>query len=246
MAPRLLDGCRGFPGDDSVAVTVSPDNVRQLIDTNRPNFVQSALRCRGPAPSTPASDAFGRRCDGAAAKALRCEPDLSRGSDDLLPYARIMLQPLADCQHAGKVLVLGLGGGTIPTFLQHQCPGSQVLAVDNNPNVVTAARDFFGFKGDAEVKDLHAALADLSEEKPGTFDAIVTDVGHNIHLNKEDLRHGLRLLKSDGLLMENLSTPSFAEKQLALYRDFLPSVEDVVSHGNHILLGRRTPSTLEQ
>ena len=30
----------------------------------------------------------------------------------------------------------------------------------------------FGNAGDAEVKDLHAALADLSEEKPGTFDAI--------------------------------------------------------------------------
>ena len=25
--------------------------------------------------------------------------------------------------------------------------GPEVLAVDNNPNVVTAARDFFGFKG---------------------------------------------------------------------------------------------------
>lgn len=29
-----------------------------------------------------------------------------------------------------------------------------------------------GNAGDAEVKDLHAALAELSEEKPGTFDAI--------------------------------------------------------------------------
>eukprot|EP00435_Cladocopium_sp_Y103_P046697 s1471_g13.t1 len=157
-----------------------------------------------------------------------------------------MLGPLMDC-HQQNVLVLGLGGGTIPSFLRTKCPGSHVVAVDNNANVVRAARDFFAFDGEAIVDDVHRALTKLSATKAGTFDAIVTDVGHNIHLDRKDLGNVVRLLKPDGVLMENLSTPSFADEQVALYKDFLGDVSAEVSGNNRIVFGRLHPSkTLEQ
>jgi len=45
----------------------------------------------------------------------------------------------------------------------------------------------------------------------------------------QDLGNVVRLLKSDGVLMENLSTPSFADEQVALYKDFLGDVSAEVS-----------------
>ena len=52
----------------------------------------------------------------------------------------------------------------------------------------------------------------------------------------------VRLLKSDGILMENLSTPSFADEQVALYKDFLGDVSAEVSQpaaiGGYLGLGQ--------
>ena len=39
----------------------------------------------------------------------------------------------------------------------------------------------------------------------------------------------VQLLKPDGVIMENLSTPSFAEEQMALFKDFLGDVSQEIS-----------------
>lgn len=45
----------------------------------------------------------------------------------------------------------------------------------------------------------------------------------------QDLHNVVHLLKPNGVLMENLSTPSFAEEQVALFKDFLGDVSEEVS-----------------
>ena len=45
--------------------------------------------------------------------------------------------------------MLGLGGGTMQSFLSAQCPGSHVTTVEASSAVVEAARRFFGFDGQA-------------------------------------------------------------------------------------------------
>ncbi|CAE7726148.1 unnamed protein product [Symbiodinium sp. CCMP2592] len=242
----VSSGCRGYRQDETVAVTVSADNVRQMVDTTRPRFVQSALRCAGPA-----AQAHGRCDDATVRAALHCKaPDFSRGFADLLPYAQHILHPLIhNCGHQQDVLVLGLGGGAIPTYLEESCPGTHVLAVDNNSDVVRAARDFFAYRGEALVQDLHHALADLSRKRPQSFDAVVTDVGHNIKLTRQDLQNVLKLLKPSGLVVENLSNPAYAADQLMLYKEFLGgAASEEVSAGNHILSGwsNAAPQTIEQ
>eukprot|EP00913_Durusdinium_trenchii_P030682 g28736.t1 len=108
----------------------------------------------------------------------------------------------------------------MPSFLETKCPGSHVLAVDNNENVLKVARNYFGFQGEAMIDDIHSALSKLSRLDK-SFDAIVTDVGHNIRLNQEDMC----FLGS-------------------LFKDFLGDVSEEVSGQNHILLGRSSPSRL--
>lgn len=45
----------------------------------------------------------------------------------------------------------------------------------------------------------------------------------------QDLKNVVQLLKPDGMIMENLSTPSFAEEQIALFKDFLGDVSQEIS-----------------
>ncbi|CAE7423021.1 unnamed protein product [Symbiodinium natans] len=158
-------GCHGYRLDDTI-VTVSPDNVRQMVDTSRPRFVQSALRCVGPGPLGAVGTAQGTaqtaRCDDAAVRAdLRCRaPDFSRGLADLLPYARVILQPLISQRINTDVFaeVLPWYARAWATRGQLHCAivqllfaladaRSKVLAVDKSSDVVRAARDFFAYRG---------------------------------------------------------------------------------------------------
>ena len=49
------------------------------------------------------------------------------------------------------------------------------------------------------------------------------------HLPLQDMRNVLKLLKPDGLLVENLSTPAYAADQLMMYTEFLGHVSEEVS-----------------
>lgn len=69
-----------------------------------------------------------------------------------LPYARTMLIGLAFVERPRRVLVVGLGGGTIPMFLHRHYPKAAIDVVDIDPDVVDVARKYFGFREDALLK----------------------------------------------------------------------------------------------
>ena len=69
-----------------------------------------------------------------------------------LPYARFMLVGLALHEKPQRVLILGLGGGTIPTFLHRHYPRMPIAAVDIDPEVVNVAKKFFAFREDERMR----------------------------------------------------------------------------------------------
>jgi spermidine synthase len=74
--------------------------------------------------------------------------------------------------HSPKVLVIGLGGGAIPIFLERQ--GLDVTAVDIDPVVVKLAREYMGleaFHGKVVVEDARAFLNRTTEK----YGAIILD-----------------------------------------------------------------------
>ena len=67
-----------------------------------------------------------------------------RAPDDLvLPYTRYMLSALLFGPEPGRVLVLGLGGGSLPRFLIHAFPSCQVDVVERRAKVVEVAQSYF-------------------------------------------------------------------------------------------------------
>ena len=92
-----------------------------------------------------------------------------------LPYAPVMLSGLALCPEPNRVLVVGLGGGSIPSFLHKHYPKTRVDAVEIDPVVVEVAKQFFGLNEDETLKTYVQDGRQFIEERPNTYDIIFLD-----------------------------------------------------------------------
>lgn len=63
-----------------------------------------------------------------------------------LLYARTMSLAAIYPQDIKRVLVLGLGGGSIPVYLQQFLPGATIDTVELDPGVITVAKKYFGVR----------------------------------------------------------------------------------------------------
>jgi spermidine synthase len=67
--------------------------------------------------------------------------------DDLpLRYAQVMTIATIYPQRARKILMLGLGGGSISTYLGRFMPQAAITTVEIDPGVITAAKTYFGLR----------------------------------------------------------------------------------------------------
>jgi spermidine synthase len=68
---------------------------------------------------------------------------LSRPNDLELAYTRSMMAFLLFNEAPRRVLLVGLGGGSLAKFIYHRMPHTTVEAVEINPRVVAVAREHF-------------------------------------------------------------------------------------------------------
>ena len=68
------------------------------------------------------------------------------------PYARMMMGALTLAPAPKHILIIGLGGGTLPMALRGFLPDAMIDIVEIDPAVVKAAEDYFPFKPDANLK----------------------------------------------------------------------------------------------
>jgi spermidine synthase len=170
-----------------------------------------------------------------------------------LPYARVALVGLALSKEPRRILVVGLGGGTLPMFLRKHYPDAAIDAVDIDPAVVDVAKQFFGFRED---KLMRAHVADgrqFIEQSRQPYDAIFLDAfGSDSvpeHLTTQEfLRAVRRALKPDGVVVGNIwgrySNPLY-DSMIRTYQEVFDElfILDVAGAGNMILLAlpRRQP-----
>lgn len=76
------------------------------------------------------------------------------------------------------VLVLGLGGGSVPKFILRQFPECRVDAVEKRSSIVDVARDYFSLPVDDSRLHIHLqdGLQFLNKSKPQQYDLIVVDL----------------------------------------------------------------------
>jgi spermidine synthase len=64
---------------------------------------------------------------------------------------------LAAVEKPKRILIVGLGGGSIPNFLHKYYPNTHIDVVDIDPLVVKVAKEYLGFRED---KTLRVHVAD--------------------------------------------------------------------------------------
>ena len=133
-----------------------------------------------------------------------------------MSFAGLLLNP--DPQ---RILVAGLGGGTIPTVMRELFPDARIDVLEVDPTVLTVAKEYFNFVEDEQLVN-HVVDARVFIKRAGLrgeqYDYIVLDAfsGEYIPehmLTQEFLQEVSQILTPDGVLVAN----TFASSRLYDY-----------------------------
>ena len=161
-----------------------------------------------------------------------------------LSYARAALIGLALCDDPRRVLVVGLGGATLPRFIRKYYPDAMIDAVDIDPDVVQVAKQFFGFREDARMRAHVADGRRFIEQVQTPYDVIVLDAygasSVPAHMTTEEFLRAVRkALRPDGVVVGNLWSGQHNSLYAAMahtYEAVFDTVKIVPSGGNRIVL----------
>ncbi len=173
-----------------------------------------------------------------------------------LPYAQVVFVGLALCAEPGRILVVGLGGGTLPMFLRKHYPGAVIDAVDIDPDVVHVAKQFFGFREDDRMRAHVDDGRRFIEQSRQPYDMIFLDAYGSdqvpAHLTTQEFLQAVRrAVKPDGVVIGNLwgrgSNPLF-DSMVRTYREVFDElfILDVSGANNKILLALPRPQPLSR
>jgi len=205
--------------------------------------------------------------DGAGMRTLMFERNGARQSvvkigdpDHLeLSYARTVLAGLALSGKSRRMLVLGLGGGSLPMFLRKNYPEAMIDVAEIDPAVVMVAKKFFDVREDERLR-IHVGDARrfVEASAPGRYDLILVDAfGANsapAHLTTREFALALRrAIAPEGVVIGNLWRRAFNASYDPMVLTYLSVFEqtfvlDVTGDVNSIVLAvpRKTAINREQ
>lgn len=170
-----------------------------------------------------------------------------------LAYARVALTGLALCEEPRRILVVGLGGGSLPMFLRKHYPAAVIDVAEIDPDVVDVARQFFGFREDQLMRAHVGDGRQFIENARQGYDIIFLDAfgARDVpkHLTtKEFLLAVRRALVPSGVVVSNVWRPSANPLYDSMVRTHQETFDelfilDVPGDVNNILLAlpRRQP-----
>lgn len=158
--------------------------------------------------------------------------DLSRPEYLVLTYTRAMTSSLLFGPSPRRILLIGLGGGSLAKFILHHFPQCSIDAVEHRELVVKSAHAYFFLP---EEQRLRIHVADGTEfvhhqslSSPGNYDLILVDAYNDVGMD-DNMAEQLFiqachiLLSADGLLAINLwgrDQPRYSRAQRTLQRCF--------------------------
>ncbi|MBS1160139.1 MAG: Polyamine aminopropyltransferase [Proteobacteria bacterium] len=168
-----------------------------------------------------------------------------------LPYSRTMMGFLLFQPPPAKILMLGLGGGSLAKFCHQHLPAAKITVVEINPHVV-AFRNEFKIPLDSE--RFAVVLADAAEYVAACrsrYDVIICDAfdhsGFAGALSQPGFYPALRrLLAGHGLLVVNMAGPRPGKlahlKMLSQVFEQRTLAVPVAHDDNHVLLAFNDPA----
>ena len=154
--------------------------------------------------------------------------DQRRPGKMVFSYTRMMMAALLLNPSPRRVLIAGLGGGTLPTALAAVYPHVLIDVVEIDPAVVNAARQFFGFVAGPRLR-VHIsdarAFVKRAARNGATYDLVMLDAFNSDYIpehlmTREFMLETRALLGDDGVLAANTFTASrLYDHESATYRD---------------------------
>jgi spermidine synthase len=89
------------------------------------------------------TERFGVRSLHIGSSTIQSSMRLARPNDLELAYTRSMMGFLLFNERPERVLMIGLGGGSLAKFVYHRMPWTKIEVVEVNPQVVATARQYF-------------------------------------------------------------------------------------------------------
>jgi spermidine synthase len=130
--------------------------------------------------------------------------------DDLpLAYTRQMTMAVVYPKDLKRILMIGLGGGSISTYLGRHIPDVAIDTVEIDPGVITAAKKYFGIRESERVRYLAGDGRVFLNRNKQPYDLIILDAFHGGYipfhlLTREFFGLVKRNLTPDGAVATNL------------------------------------------
>ena len=177
--------------------------------------------------------------------------------DDLpMPYSRLMSIAAIFPHDIKRVLVLGLGAGSIPVYLQRFVPDAAIDAVELDPGVIDVAKKYFGLRETGKFHMIPGDARMFLNRHTEPYDLIFVDAftGSYIpfHLMTKEFYqlvrnrlspHGVaafNFLPSKDIFESNVRTVSLAfDHNIDLFHSGVRDIEEA----NVIVIGRLDPSS---
>ena len=146
----------------------------------------------------------------------------------VFPYARMMMMSLLLKPNPERILIVGLGGGTLPTALRELYPEARIDAIEIDPAVKAVAETYFGFQ---ESENLQVILQDArvftkrALARGDSYDLIMLDAFNGDYIpehlmTREYLQETRSLLAENGVLAANtFSISKLYDAESVTYRD---------------------------
>ena len=172
--------------------------------------------------------------------------DLNEPDRLVFRYAQVSLSSLALQAKPESILVIGLGGGTLPMTYAKLFPDAMITAVEIDEAVTKVAKDYFGFKTSDKIKVVEKdarVYVKRAKRKNEKFDLVVLDAFNGDYIpehlmTKEFLQEARSLLNANGVLVANtFSTSDLYDHESVTYAEVFSEFYNFkIPNGNRIIV----------
>ena len=170
----------------------------------------------------------------------------------VFPYAKMVLSSLLVQDDPQRILIVGLGGATLPDTYSLLFPEAEILISEIDQAVVDVAREYFDFEETDRIKvevvdaRVHIKRAALRGEK---FDLVILDAFNGEYIpehlmTREFLQEVKSLLPEDGMVVANtFSTSRLYDAESATYENVFGEIYslNMSGTGNRVIIASNQP-----
>jgi spermidine synthase len=168
----------------------------------------------------------------------------------VFPYARMTFAGLLANPKPESILVIGLGGGTIPTVLGELYPDAAIDVVEIDPAVVAVAKKYFNYV-DSPQSSVHVVDARVFIKRAGIrgaqYDLVILDAFTGDYIPEhlmtvEFVAEAARLLSDRGVLVANtFSTSVLYDHESVTYNTVFPEFINfkMPNTGNRVIIASK-------